>query len=62
MKSDHGYTNLYSSSKEAIFAATYNFNPVALYIGYELLSAPQTGTQNPNATPINSVDNTGAWQ
>lgn len=62
MKSDQGYTNLYSSSKEAIFAATYNFNPVELYAGYELLSAPQAGAQNPNATPINSVDNTGAWQ
>src|SRR5428012_14694 len=37
----HGtYTNLYSASKEAIFGATYNLQPVEFYAGFESLSAP----------------------
>ncbi len=42
MKDKNGnYTNLYSASKEAIFGVTYNFKPVKLYAGYEILNAPQ---------------------
>ncbi|HTJ89373.1 MAG TPA: porin [Acidocella sp.] len=47
----HGtYTNLYSSSKEAIFGATYNLQPVEFYAGLETLSAPNAS--GPNGTPI----------
>lgn len=41
VKSNHGYTNLYTNSKEAIFGATYDFTPVEVYAGYEMLRAPQ---------------------
>lgn len=54
MRSNHGYTNLYTSSKEAIFGATYNFNPVELFAGYENLDAPQAGKDNSNAVAVNA--------
>lgn len=54
MKSNAGYTNLYGASKEAIFGATYNFNPVEVFAGYEMLRAPQG--DGPNATSISNGD------
>jgi predicted porin len=44
------YTNLYTASKEAIFGATYNFQPVKFYAGLETLSAPDA--HSATATPI----------
>lgn len=60
MQSPNGYTNLYSASKEAIIGATYTLNPVELYAGYQILSAPDAGASNPNAVAVNSTANTGA--
>lgn len=52
MRGQHGYTNLYTASKEAIVAATYNFNPVEVFVGYENLSAPQ-GSKADGGTAVN---------
>lgn len=61
VRSDKGYTNLYSASKEAIFGATYNFNPVEVFAGYEMLRAPQAGPGDTYATPIGNNTTNGAF-
>lgn len=60
IKSNDGYNNLYAASKEAIFGATYNLNPVKFYAGYQILSAPQAGEGDAGAVAVNSTVNTGA--
>lgn len=70
---NRNYTNLYSVSKEAIFGARYNFKPVKLYAGYEILNAQQgsktdggTATTNPDAsynpyTPVYATHAYMSW-
>ena len=45
------YNNLYTASKEAIFGVTYDLQPVKLFAGYELLSAPNASEAD-GGTPI----------
>ena len=63
VKSNTGYSSLYGASKEAIFGATYNFNPVELYAGYQILSAPQADstTTIDNVTRLDPSHATMAW-
>jgi predicted porin len=57
------FSSLYSASREAIFAATYAIEPVTLFGGYEILSAPDDKASDPLSTsysPYKSIYATAA--
>jgi predicted porin len=41
------FSSIYNASREGIFAATYEINPVTLFAGYEILSAPDAKASDP---------------
>ena len=41
------FSSIYGASREGIFAATYEISPATLFVGYEVLSAPDNKASDP---------------